>query len=727
MPATILSNGSDSISNGSEPASNDSTVRQDTDTGPTIDGASFPKIPTYRAIGTLSILILTGGAVIVLTALSFLAFLWYGRGSGVGGEHATSLWRLIMLRDSLPQIITLASVTMRVTIAAQTTLCTSMCASLILEKRRVRKSQVAQFSIARSVNDGPWKLIFALLRDTRVHISWHSESILIMFLGLAALGIQFTSTILLSDLGDATLVQFPSAVLLNLTATVNTLTEIKTPYWSQRPRAFPSFGESPPGYFAQPNEHGLSDTGLKRRALLPFSDAENRTSLRRYEGPGFVLSSRVACMPPVFSNSQFMTEHAENLFDYGYIEGSLQYEETFTRAGISPPRLCNSKRCLPTSFDCDIYVRPGDVSDRYSAESPINSFCFPDPINMTAYSSSYWDLNDDPWGPEASTILVISSNVNESYWSESPEQPIPTPNYTVNGEWSNFELESGYFVNISLCFMGLNVMFSEVNLTLTVDKTTNTAEKKAIMSGLAIDTTDIQVLLGADPSIQSPTERGVFSIGHIEDDPNFLFIADGNGPLSLGQNNTSVMESYLLYMAQAQRSNATITACDPCDGYTTQSANPIYANIFSSILSRTNRAAVALQSVYTVLGQTVYYDLLDKYDQPYKTNVTSSKTIKLPQQSLGLLAVIILATSSLVAIGAMTALFSRHSHYTLLGETWHTLSQVISSETEAILDGKVILPDDSMEKHFKGEDHYVKLGRSSISGRIEVMRCDTKS
>ncbi|KAI0532110.1 hypothetical protein GGR58DRAFT_517988 [Xylaria digitata] len=722
----ISSNGSNStFVSASEPASNDSTVRQNANTGPTINEAFFPKTPTYRAISTLSTLILAGGAVIVLTALSFLAFLWYGGGPGVGGEHASSLWRKIMLRDSLPQIITLGSVTMRVTIATQTTLCTSMCAALILEKCRVRKSQAAQFSIARSVNDGPWKLIFTLLRDARVQISWHPESILIVLLGLVALGIQFTSTILLSDLRDASLVQFPSTVLLNLTATVDTLTEIKTPYWSQRPRAFPSFGESPPGYFAQPNERGLSDTGLKRRALLPFSDAENRTSLRSYEGQAFVLSSRVACMPPVFSNSQFAAEHVENLFDYGYIEGSLQFEETFARAGISSPRLCNSKRCLPASFDCNIFVRPGEVSDRY--ESSVNSFCFPDLINMTVYSASYWDLNDDPWGPEASTILVISSNINESYWSESWGQPILTPNYTVNREWSNFELEPGYFVNISLCFMGLNVMFSKVNLTLAVDKTTNTAEKKVIISGLAIDTTDIQALLGADPSIQSLTERGVFSIGHIEDDPNSMFIADKNQSLSLGQNNTSVMESYLLYMAQAQRGNATITACDPCDGYTTQSANPVYATIFSSILNRTNRAAVALQTVYTILGQTVYYDLLDKYDQPYKSNVTSSKTTKLPQQSLGLLVVIILATSSLVAIGVMTTLFLRHSRCTLLGETWHTLSQVISSETEAILDGKVILPDDAIEKHVKGEDHYVKLGRSSVTGRVEVMRCDAKS
>ncbi|TGJ79240.1 hypothetical protein E0Z10_g9526 [Xylaria hypoxylon] len=707
--------------------SNDSTVCQDTNAEPVVHEVSLPTIPTYKALGLLSITILAGGTIIVLAALSFLVFLWYGEGSGIGGEHATSTWRRIMLRDSLPQVITLTSLAMRVTIAAQTTLCTSMCAALILERRRVRKSQAAQFSIARSVNDGPWKLILTLLQDVPTHISLCPESILIVLLGVAALGTQFTSTILLWDLGDASLAQFPSTTLLNLSAAADTLMEINTPYWSQRPRAFASFGESPPGYFAQPNQHGMSDTGLKRRVLLPFSDVESRTSLRSYEGQAFVQSSRVACMAPIFSNTQFMATDYRNLFYYGIIDGDIQYEETFAQAGIPSSRLCNSKRCLPSSFSCGIYTKIKKAGKGSDDDSFIDSFCFPDLINMTAFSASYWNLNDDPWGPEASTVLVITSELDEGYWNESLGQTIPTPNYTVDGEWANFELKPRSFVNISLCFMGLNVMFSDVNLTSTADKTTDTAEKKANMFGLVINTTDIQMLLGADPSIQSLTERGVFEIERIEDDPGHIFIARTLQSFSLGQNNTSLMESCLINIAQSQTPNATISVCDPCDGYPTQSANPLYANIFSYILRRSNRAAVALQSVYTILGQTVYYDLLEKYDQPYETHVTSSKTVKTPRKSLGLIVVIILVVLSLVAVGTMTALFSRHSRCTLLGESWHTLSQVVSFETEVILKEKDILPDGIIRRDVKGEDYYVKLARSSISGRVEVVRFDAKT
>ncbi|KAI8945188.1 hypothetical protein F4801DRAFT_594363 [Xylaria longipes] len=716
-----ISGGSKPISMAqSESGSNDSTVWQAINTEPIVDETSFARIPTHKALGIFTITILIGGTIIVLIALSFLLFLWYGEGSGIGGQHATSAWRNIMLREWLPQVITLASLAMRVTVAAQITLCTSMCAALILEKRRVRKSHAAQFSIARSVNDGPWTLIFTLLRDVPSQIYLHPESILIVFLGLAAFGTQFASTILLSDLDNSSLAQFPSTISQNLTAASDTLIQINSPYWSQRPRAFPSFGESPPGYFAQPNQHGLSDTGLKRRALLPFSDAESRTALRSYEGQAFVLSSRVACMPPVFSNSQFTATNYSDLFDYGFISGELQYEKTFAKAGIPSSRLCNPERCLSSSFKCNIFTISGEAGKGYS----VDTFCFPDLIPTEAPEASYWDLEDDPWGPEASSILVITSQVYENYWNESRGKIISIPNYTVNGEWANFELQPGYFVNMSLCFMGLNVMFSEVNLTSTADKTTNTAEKKANLSGPVINTTDIQVLLGADPSIQGFTERGVFDIKSIKDDPEHVSIADKNHFLSLGQNNTSVMESYLINIAQAQRPNSTISVCDPCVGFSAQDSNPLYANIFSYILRRSNRAAVALQSVYTVLGQTVYYDLLEKYDQPYETHVTSSKTIRIPQQSKGLVTVIILVVSSLVAVGAITALFSRHSRYTILGDSWYTLSQVVSIETEVILNKKFTLPDRTIRKALKGEDYYVRLEPSPVSGRVEVVRCD---
>lgn len=606
------------------------------------------------------------------------------------------------------------------TIAAQTTLCTSMCAALILEKRRIRKSHAARFSIARGVNDGPWTLIFTLVRDAPSQIYLHPESILMVFLGFAALGTQFASTILFSDLDNASLAEFPSTVSLNLTATSETSIKIDTSYWSQRPRAFASFGEFPSGYFAQPNQRGLSDTGLKRRVLLPLSDAENRASLRSYEGQAFVLSSRVACMPPVFSSTRFTATNYRDLFEYGIISGNLQYEEAFAKAGIHTSRLCNSERCLPSYFECEIFAISNTTRTRYA----IDTFCFPDLISTHSPEASYWALDDDPWGPEASSILVITSQVSENYWNESQSETILTPKYTINDEWANFELQPGYFVNISLCFMGLNVMFSEVNLTSTADSTINAAEKKASMSGEMINTTDIQVLLGADPSIQSFMDRGVFEVQRIKDDPKHVFIADKSPPLTFGQNNTSVMESYIINIAQAQTPNSTISACEPCVGYSAQGSNPLYANIFSDILYRSNRAAVALQSVYTVLGQTVYYDLLEKYNQPYETNVTSSKTIRIPQQSKGLITVIILVVLSLVAVIAMTALFCRHSRYTLLGDSWHTLSQVVSCETEVILGEKVPLTDNKIKKTLKGEDYYVKLEPSSVSGRVEVVRCD---
>ncbi|KAI0506208.1 hypothetical protein F5B22DRAFT_624576 [Xylaria bambusicola] len=701
--------------------SNSSTVYGDANTESKVHEVPPSKVTIRQALGIYSTIILAGGTIVILGTLSFLIFLWFGKGPDAGGENATPAWRMIMLRDWLPQVITLASVAIRVAIAAQIAVCTSMCAALILERRRVRKSQAARFSVARCVNDGPWSLILAFLTDVPTQTFFHPESVLVVFLGLATLATQFTSTILLSDLGDTSLALFPSTMRLNLTAENNSYS-LGQPYWGQRPRSFASFGESPPGYSSQPNQRGLSDTGLKRRAFLPFSDEGNRTSLRGYEGQAFVLNSRVACMPPLFSDSQFKTMNYSDRFYYGAIEGNLQYNETFAKAGIHSSRLCNSERCLPSSFGCHIFT----LGEDWGVTKPEITFCFPELIDVTSGSPSYWGLDDDPWGPEASTILVISSDLKEEYWSENLGKTIPTPNYTVNEEWANFELQPGYSVNISLCFMGLNVMQSDVSLVSKSAKTANTAERNANTVGEVIDTTDIQVLLGADPKIQSLAEREVFEIDRIEDSPEHVFLTNKNDSLPGYQQDTSALESYLISTAQALTPNSTIAVCDPCTGYSTQSANTLYGSIFSGIIERTNRAAVALQSVYTVLAQTVYYDVLEVYDESYEAHVTLSRTAKVPKQASGLIAVIVLTISSLIAIGIMTALFCRHAHYTLLGETWHTLSQVVSPDTEALIHGEGIIPDGNVEKNLKGEDHYVKLQRSPGTGRVEVTLFDMK-
>ncbi|KAI1778524.1 hypothetical protein F4818DRAFT_456322 [Hypoxylon cercidicola] len=643
-----------------------------------------------QSFGLTACVTLIGGTVVTLTVLGFLIFLWFGEGSTTGGEHASHVWRKIMLRGWLPQLTTLSSLVMRLTIGAQASLCTSLCAALVLERRKILKSQAAEYSVIRALNDGPFNLIKLALRQIPDNFPLHPEFLLLVCLFLAALGTQFASTILLSDLGPASVVQSPSTMPLNLYAGPSIdIDTSATDYWSEHPLSFPSFGETPPGYFAQPNERGLSDTGVKRRALLPFYQADDRTALRSCEGNAVVLSSRLGCMPPTITGQIAAADYSEVY--YGTVAGRISYEDTFAKAGVPSARLCNSERCLSSYFNCTVM----SISAKPAHVSTSSSFCFPQVIPEEQYDPSPWKLDDDPWGPESSPILVMSSELHPTDWKEASGEPIALPNSTVEAEWSMFELRPGKFMKISLCFMGLNVMFSNVHLQSAEKRSIISPEETVNKSAQAINTKDIQVLLGAEPATQDFSERGVFNIEKIVDDPDHVFFSDKNRSLSLAQNTTSVLEGYLLYTAQSMQGNTSASVCIRCSGYTTQATNPLYANLFSFILQGSNRAAVALQSIYTILGQVVYYDMLEVFDDPKKQSVW-----------------------------AIIGLFWKHSRHTLLGETWHTVSQLVSHETEDIMNGSGTIRDKDVKLFLKDDDPHVRLEQSSGTGRVEIVRCD---
>ncbi|KAI1762812.1 hypothetical protein GGR53DRAFT_467960 [Hypoxylon sp. FL1150] len=75
-----------------------------------------------------------------------------------------------------------------------------MLASLIFEKHNVRKSDIAFFSIIRDINDGPRKLA-ELVAYSRQGI-FRMESLLVFCLVISTLALQFSSTILFSDLRE---------------------------------------------------------------------------------------------------------------------------------------------------------------------------------------------------------------------------------------------------------------------------------------------------------------------------------------------------------------------------------------------------------------------------------------------------------------------------------------------------------------------------------------------
>ncbi|KAI8947021.1 hypothetical protein F4801DRAFT_592901 [Xylaria longipes] len=124
---------------------------------------SHPSLPIGVSLGIEGVITIIGGCVGILTILGFLAFLWFEYGPSPEASRAPYAWSQIALHDWMTQAITLSALVLRFTTSLQAAVCTSMIASLLLEKRSVRRSQVPHFSILRVINDGRMKLLQLLV------------------------------------------------------------------------------------------------------------------------------------------------------------------------------------------------------------------------------------------------------------------------------------------------------------------------------------------------------------------------------------------------------------------------------------------------------------------------------------------------------------------------------------------------------------------------------------
>ncbi len=179
------------------------------DRSPVATAKAVPASPTGVSretrgkLDTFSQIVLLGGSFLALGALGFIFFLWFGEGSD-SGKNAASLWRWIVLQQRLAQAITVLTLVLRVVMVAQISICTSLVAALVLERHGIPLFCAAELSMLRSTNDGPRQLAWLLLTSGPRSAVLPKMVITVLFLCFLAL--QFSSTILISDLGYGSIV-----------------------------------------------------------------------------------------------------------------------------------------------------------------------------------------------------------------------------------------------------------------------------------------------------------------------------------------------------------------------------------------------------------------------------------------------------------------------------------------------------------------------------------------
>lgn len=725
-----------------------------------------PPLQVLESLGLEGCAGIIGGSIGLLGVFIFLAFLWFGgecqlssiwvyyssfskssqAGSAPEAANATWVWRQLAMRNWMPRVVTLTSIILRFIIGTQAKICTSMIAALLLERLAVPRSQVARASVMRGINDGPLMLIMMMLssKSNTSSILCHLEAWLILLVALLTLALQFTSTILLSDMrtfqmiGDLNITTFnglftyPGKEKFSL---VEGLVITSAP-------VYPIFGETFTMHDSTPNSRGLSDTGLTQRGLLPMSNRDHRTSIREYDGMGMVMSSRVACMRPVITNASL--DFASETDGFWQLQGVLHYSQSLREAHPGTGPLCSvSENCEKLSFEC---LMPDPEEDAWATEA-----CILDGVGgyFRGSNQSMWDPADVPWSENSSIWLVYSTSMRSDLWgSMPPSLSMQSAQPSADNEWIMYEIVPDYFIKVAVCFSDFDFAYRDIRMR-TAEATTEPSTNLSMVAHEKFSLDKVQTYLGLDRSRQSVAERGILSLEVKPDEgtpytrpPSHYDLlnqpADNITPDALTASSIRLAIGYELCNGGSK--NTAFGLCTHCYTDTRILPHMEYAHLFSNMILGTpltsGRAADALHAFISVAGLNVYNRFLaTSMNVPQQARVVTTREVTVPgswppstASCAGLIAVASLLAAYLSLVAVTTVLYIRHTRYSRYGNVWHVISQLVDSEElgEALKFGnnasdKAVKVDLRTKGSFK-EDVLVKLGKTDGCENIKVKR-----
>ncbi|KAI1084358.1 hypothetical protein F5B20DRAFT_568332 [Whalleya microplaca] len=632
------------------------------------------RLSIRKSLGISGCLVIVGGTLSGLAGLGFLIFLWTGHGADAEAADASRAWRAIMLNGWMTQATTLCALLIRTVTAAQATVCTAMLAALILEQWKVRKSQIVHFFVIRGINDGPLSLMKLVIASRQGIV--RIESLLVFALTLSTIAIQFSSTILFSDLLDSTLVGDLTPV--NAKSYINhDFGSIWLSNYEQEKPTNAIYGEVQSNFSSSPDVHGFSDAGLKQRVVLPFATTENRTAIRSFQGNAAVMNSRVVCMRPnikgIYYNSHSTTQ------------------------------LCNSVGCYSANFNCS-------VAGVYTENSgPQSSFC--------SVGAVGWTNTDNPWTNNSLIYLIYASNMLTTDWSSLPGShdfpAVPVDRY---GEWSSYQILPAFNFEISY-----------------VDMVASGPLKEPSGNWSMIDIGDssaLRTFYGTDPQRPSPAERGILTVTGLgkPGDNSTNPVGSRNG-----YNQTLVQETYktlqtIFHTALSTGGRPTWQGCILCK-VAGRTQHPESAALFGDTLRATGRAADALQSFLTSFALTFYYEYFKTFQGTTQVRTTCTRHVQTAQLwekygCKGLISVASLLGFHLFCVLLTTFLSCRRIRYSRQGNVWHAVSQLVGEELREVLEDANDMDDDTLENAMQkeGRNNLVRLEKSD-GGRINVVIC----
>lgn len=615
-----------------------------------------------KRLGTKNIVILIGGTIVVLVAVLALILLWVMTLVSIKRGYPPRGLRHIT--KHMAKIVTAACVLIRLATGLQLSVFAAILAALILERVGANRAELPKLSMLRFSNNGPNSLILNTWHSRRIKPQMMYSTLVVLGF-LTGLALQMISTILIGDFENKPLDWQPDkgslyyGLPLNVSDDWGELFEGAN-YWASGGSSFTPFVEWRANGSNVPN---YADTGPTYRGFLPVT---NLTGLRYYNGPATMVDMRVICSSPNITNITF-----GGLKDgeYSVLNGTLE----FTNAHPALKQGLNATQ----GFSCELplAIWPEVTYSKFWQLSLCN---FNTGVGeITQGIQTAW--NPTSAGMTAATLMI---NVTGDWYdwasAASAGNTSLAPLNLNAGPWASYE-QNDRRVDMSLCFINPapHDYLIETKTKVGIPDTgvflwglSDVFDDELFMSWYG----QIFAYLGVvsprfKPKVQPklefhpPSNWSASRVDQHHDDINNYTTNDFLWNLV---NGTAEPSSWILV---------------PFTNYTS-----IYRSqyvIAQAILRETNDPALAVQSLFTMVMNLAYQDLVDQFSITYDVDSVSVGLAYVPVQWKGLSGVLALLAYYFLLLAVAVKWFTKYTEVSLLGRSWQAILHVVSLNKRA--------------------------------------------
>ena len=659
------------------------------------------QISLMDKLGGRAALVLLFSPPVLLGTLGFIAFLWFG-------NHNNATWHRFMIKSWVTRAVSISAVVLRLATSLLAGVGVAMLAALALELYGVPFFDAAAVAVMRSGDATPRSLFTQTVaghrkRPSNVH--WVYTSLAVVLFASTTL-LQLISTALLSDLklGPLPGTSSPSALnydfMYNMTAVNQKQNFIplirRSTLWERNPQFYPTFAEfSSPA----PPRSDVDDTGILLRAFLPLTDSQQRQTLRNYTGKAFVLDSRVACQKPSLTALNMSWDPSSG----SVFSMAGAYKNSTSSQNLLTPE-------EPVPFNCPSYF----YSNGYTI----------------CQLANVGNLTGNPAGALQSTFragpsegifgapyLVFNSSINVITVTHDASPPLYLTHGQDLGVWSHWQVPqsetdrgdlSGYMAdfNFTLCYTAFDTARLDVNLysdSLRI-------EPLPVFDSSAVSYSFGNVLaqLGNNGTILGARDRNILTMEKQNWTPSPAdALPKDVQPWVQATSNMFSVSGVSGKFINGYLSGNQSCVLDTADlWYTTPNmvnADPSLKSLFTEIMANNGSIAAAMSSFVTVLSSMAYYDQSAQFQTSDQVKQIYFETVLFPHYSRGFAAVVGVVCLQLAVVLVIVVMFWGHTHFTLIGNAWQSVAQIVTPLTKELLDDSTLAKDSKIVQQMKRE------------------------